>query len=239
MNDIEFSDVQASLHCPMAAASGYDPQPTLGNEKLSRRILTEWPSNTDPLMKIVHSLAKSARWLSRTRFSMAGGQCQPPSSEGDGYWIDETTGRLPIEISDDTVFAVCHLPYLHRLNGVWEVVYCHTRADPMDMRRRSDLIARASWDQALFRHITGEKLFARLLAPSYRHEEELKLRETSIRGMVLHVLSTSVAPIPTPGLHCNDTKPEVDSQQGYQWQCPVRESGDCSAVRSWTTGKHK
>jgi len=144
---IRFSDFLASHHCPMAASVGYSPRPPLGNEELGQKILMEWP-NYNSLGKIVRRRRNCAQWIGQTRFAMEGEKQSPPSTrETTGLWKNDHIGIAKINHSGDTLLAACHLPYLHKISGVWEVVYCHTKPDPMDTRRRSDLITRIQWDQ--------------------------------------------------------------------------------------------
>jgi hypothetical protein len=239
METVEFRDIVARLHCPLAAQAGYEPKPPLPDRGLAREILTEWPSNSAPLKKVVSDRAGASKWLSRTRFGMSTGESYPGEAEGThNYWTDGRIAHARIEIpGGKQVIAVSRLPYLHKISGSWEVVYCYVEKTPMDVRRRSDLITRAQWDQSIFRRMTGEPLFSRLLAPAYRHEEELAVPSTSASALVAQSEALRAAPVATPGLHCNDTE-KTEKRSGYRWRCPVRENENCSAVEAFNAGNN-
>lgn len=240
MKTVTFEDVSAAMHCPLATAAGYEPEPLFEDPELSRKILEDWPNDTTRLRKLVSSERQAVKWMSRTRFGMATGPAQPPSPQdrNTDYWTDGRIGHARVSLAGDRQrIAVCHLPYLHKINASWEVVYCRTQREPMDLRRRKDMILRAQWDQSVFRHITGETLFSRLLAPAYQHEEALSVPDTSVTAIIQQQEALQATPVATPGLHCSDVKgTRHSSGKKREWRCPVREQDNCSAIRAFHSG---
>jgi len=238
METVEFSDILAALHCPLAAAAGYEPQPLFPGYELGRKLLEDWPGDTGRFRKVVQSRNSATKWMARTRFGMAGEKAFPPAPQDQSdYWTEGRIGHALIELpGEQKRLAICDLPYLHRVSGAWEVVYCYTGDSPMDVRRRSDLITRAQWDQSLFRKITGKTLYSRLLAPAYRHEEALSVPDTSIAALLTQREALRSAPAATPGLHCSDVKKERPMKR--TWRCPIREQDNCSAITAYNSGNN-
>lgn len=230
METVEFSNIQAALHCPIASAAGYEPEPIFSNPELGREVLEEWP-DSKPLKRVARSRQDAARWMSRTRFAMSPDRAWPPSPENDtDYWTGGRIGHARVELpGGQEKIAICRLPYLRRVSGTWEVTYCYTGKTPMSLRRRSDLILRTQWDQSVFRSITNQTLFARLLAPGYQHEESLSVPSTSLMSILSQHVALTAAPTATPGRHCSDTKSENNTSK---WRCPIRQQDNCSAIRA-------
>lgn len=237
---VDFLDILAWLHCPMAAQAGYVPRHPRGDPELAVTTIEAWPNDTLPLTRFTPNRKQATTWLQGTRFGvqnvLVGPSAPPqPTSPETGYWISEGrrlpwTGVINIPGVSYTLPVIFRLPYLHQIAGRWEIVLFDTSSALPTLQRRSDLMVEAAFLADCFRLLTGQQAGLRLIAPALAQEEVLEPPLQHLDSLIRLVDVIRPIGFIRPGAYCNESDPSrstTASKMTREWRCPVREAGNC------------
>lgn len=236
-NSITFLELLAWMHCPMAASAGYVPVHPRGNEQLATKVLDTWPNDNSCLADFALSRKDANNWLQQSRFGLTRMLSSPiappePLKIEAGYWIKGSrplpySGVLWVEGAGGETTAVhFELPYLHRVNGLYEIILMDVNVDPPTLQRRSDLLLEGAFLADAFRLLTGQFAGLRLVAPGYEHEETLHLPHQHLDSLIELVRIVHPIGFIRPGAYCNHRMRPPHTTQ-WRWRCPVREAELC------------
>jgi len=224
---ITFKDVIGPLHCTMGFAHGYKPVVPVNTRETTTKLLRNWPSSSNALKRILSDYRQGTSWLEQTRYTLSGNldYVRPPRAI-NGYWTkDGRIGHARLETEMGTpVQAQFEVPFLRKINGIYESVWIYDKKRPMSSQEWSDFMTRCSWQQGLFSKITSEPLYVRLIGPATRVEEEIRTPSSDPQELASLAEVYSLASVPTAGHWCNKTISDNRTDGTRTYRCPLRES---------------
>ena len=226
---ITAEDIVSFRHCSKGASQGYRTiLPSFSQEEVL--VLREFPGSVNAreiVKQNVTDLSSTQDWYMSTDFYIYQTlRADLPARVRSGQKRIGPLGtrlQCEYEIGSEKLQLVATIPYLHKLHNGYEAVYLSLQSIRPTIKEWSDVVMRASWNQALFRYLYGEILYSRYLGMPGHIERRIQTQDTDLDYVIENHLSNTWSPVLTPGRHCED-------KMKGEFLCPLRRKKQCNPI---------